>query len=510
MKNSLLLKSIFLVLAYAVLNGALIFYFNKDRQNRQKIYFEQKVDKLLSEYRATKHGFKMLSDFVHDEIGSEKEILSLIDSLKSSKNDKTAQKIRKTLYSKLKKLYTLLTKYKIYYMTLYFPDGKVFLRMHQPYKHGDYIYKKDSDKKRFDFVSSQLTPNEIETGIIQNYPLFFGGRLLAHMKTSISYDVLKQELTKLFNSDYEYIIKKEFISNSALRVGQKLFIQSDISEEYFYEENSIKRDRSRVNNETIHKINSILKSKISKRLDLKNNLSVAVKVDGKYYVVTFLTISPAKNAANIGYLISYEEDDTYALFETNFWNNVILGNIITFLILGFLFYVMRMNEKLKLIAATDKLTGLFNRNKFYELAELEIERSKRYDRPLSLLIFDIDHFKTINDRYGHNVGDYVLKTMADIIRKNIRKHDFIFRWGGEEFIILAPETNLEGAVNFAEKLRERVEEFQFKDVEKVTISIGVATYDQERDKDIDSLINRADEALYRSKSRGRNMVTAAD
>jgi len=506
-KKNFLKIAIFLTI-FIIFNILLFYYFQNDKQNRISIYFKQKVAKLFSEYKATKNGFKMLSDFVHDDIIEREDILNLIIKLKNAKVDEQ-RKIRKKLYNKLYKFYRLLKKYKIYYMTLYFPNGKVFLRMHQPYKFGDSLYKNHNS---IPFINkNNILAHEINTGIIYNYPLFFNGKLIAHIKTSISYDVLKQELTKLFNSDYEYILKKDFISNSAFRTGQKLFIQSDINKNYFYEESSIKRDRSRVNNQTIHKINLLLKDRIKDKLNLEKNFAEAVKVQGKYYIVTFLTISPLqKNSHNIGYLISYEQDDTYGVFNSIFLHNIILANSIIILILLFGYYVLEMNEKLKLIASTDKLTRLFNRNKFYEIAPLEIERATRYKRPLSLIIFDIDFFKKINDKYGHNIGDYVLKELAKIVKNSVRKNDSIFRWGGEEFIILVPETNIVGAQNLAEKLRKAVENYEFDTVNFVTISLGVAQYNEDIDKDIDSLISRADEALYKSKEAGRNMVTVSN
>lgn len=505
-----IIKLLIFAFIYLLSNFLLFYYFQNDKNERISIYFNQKVEKLFSEYKATKNGFKMLSDFVYDSINEREDILSLIDKLKHSNKKTEKQNIRKELYNKLQNFYRLLKKYKIYYMTLYFPDGKVFLRMHQPYKFGDFLYI-NSKNKNINFLKNGLNFSEIETGIIYNYPLFYKNRLIAHIKTSISYDILKQELTKLFNSDYEYILKKDFISNSALRTGQKLFIQSDINENYFYEESSIKRDRSRVTNQTIHKINLILKDKIRDRLTLEKNFAEAVKIGDKYYIVTFLTISPLqKNSHNIGYLISYEQDDTFEVFNSIFLHNIILGNIIIILILSFIYYVLKINEKLKLLAATDKLTGLFNRNKFYEIANLEVERSKRYKRPLSLIIFDIDYFKRINDKYGHNVGDYVLKKLSKIVKDSIRKSDFLFRWGGEEFIVLAPETDINGAEKLAEKLRKAVEDFEFDTIKYVTISLGVAQYNDKKDKDIDSLINRADKALYVSKESGRNCVTVED
>ncbi|RUM48188.1 MAG: GGDEF domain-containing protein [Hydrogenothermus sp.] len=165
-------------------------------------------------------------------------------------------------------------------------------------------------------------------------------------------------------------------------------------------------------------------------------------------------------------------------------------------------------ERFKHLAETDRLTGLFNKGKFNEVLKKEIERAKRYKRPLSLIIFDIDHFKRINDTYGHKVGDEVLRELAKVIKSIIRKTDFVVRWGGEEFVILAPETDLDGALKLAEKLRQTVEKHQFPTVKNVTISLGVAQYIDEETPE--EFIIRADMALYKAKENGRNRVEVAN
>jgi diguanylate cyclase (GGDEF)-like protein/PAS domain S-box-containing protein len=164
----------------------------------------------------------------------------------------------------------------------------------------------------------------------------------------------------------------------------------------------------------------------------------------------------------------------------------------------------RMEKKIKNLATKDILTGFYNRRKFREIIRIEIERVKRYNKPLSIIMFDIDHFKKINDRYGHSNGDYVLKTIAVIVRKNIRKIDYLFRWGGEEFLILSSETQLDKAHALAERIRKAIESYKFKKVGKVTVSFGVTEF-KERDTQ-DSFIKRADDAMYKAKEKGRNRV----
>lgn len=158
------------------------------------------------------------------------------------------------------------------------------------------------------------------------------------------------------------------------------------------------------------------------------------------------------------------------------------------------------------MSLTDGLTGLYNRRHFDSMVEREFLRSKRYDGDLSLAIVDIDFFKKINDKYGHLCGDYVLKEVAYMILDNFRKTDLVFRYGGEEFVVLLTETDINGSVVPLERLRKRIEEYPFKfngEGLKLTISIGVADNLVESTQE---LIDNADKALYEAKGGGRNRV----
>ena len=167
-----------------------------------------------------------------------------------------------------------------------------------------------------------------------------------------------------------------------------------------------------------------------------------------------------------------------------------------------------MTNSLQRLATTDDLTGAYNRRRFREVIKYEVHRAVRYADTLSLIMFDLDHFKKINDTYGHNVGDEVLKTVADIVKDNIRVTDIFARVGGEECTVLAPAIGLEGAKVVAEKLRKSIESHAFETVGTLTASFGVAEF--KTDEAIDALIKRADNALYEAKKHGRNRVVIAD
>lgn len=162
------------------------------------------------------------------------------------------------------------------------------------------------------------------------------------------------------------------------------------------------------------------------------------------------------------------------------------------------------NKELELISSTDKLTGIYNRLKLDELFSQELARTARHERPLSLLILDLDHFKSVNDTYGHLAGDKVLVATARLLAANTRANDIPGRWGGEEFMLVCPETDGAHGAIMAEKLRKQMSEHQLPSVERLTLSIGIASYrpgDTEKD-----MVLRADAALYRAKELGRNRV----
>ena len=171
--------------------------------------------------------------------------------------------------------------------------------------------------------------------------------------------------------------------------------------------------------------------------------------------------------------------------------------------------ITKFKEKSNILeyqASHDKLTGLFNRNKFDEIYSKEIKRARRYNNDLSIIIFDIDDFKIINDMHGHSIGDEVLKYIAKILLINIREQDINIRWGGEEFLILLPQTNLLGAIAVANKIRTSIEKQLFTDkFLQITASFGVAQFTNEVD-DGDTIIAKADNLLYEAKRTGKNKV----
>ncbi|MEG3639662.1 transporter substrate-binding domain-containing diguanylate cyclase [Magnetococcus sp. PR-3] len=160
------------------------------------------------------------------------------------------------------------------------------------------------------------------------------------------------------------------------------------------------------------------------------------------------------------------------------------------------------NRELAQISITDPLTGVHNRLKLDEECAKELSRAKRYNASFAIILLDIDHFKQINDRFGHQVGDLVLTGVAQLLKDHIRGTDLVGRWGGEEFLVLCPNAKLDGAAKLAEHLRMIIDSHHFPGVGKCTASFGVSLYHE--DEEGDTLLGRADRALYLAKEQGRN------
>ncbi|MET0401720.1 MAG: GGDEF domain-containing protein [Cystobacter sp.] len=166
------------------------------------------------------------------------------------------------------------------------------------------------------------------------------------------------------------------------------------------------------------------------------------------------------------------------------------------------------HDEIYRLTTMDGLTQIYNRRYFEEALEREVSRSRRYERCLALVMFDVDHFKRVNDTHGHLAGDYVLKQLASTLRTRLRREDVFARYGGEEFGLLLPEVDLPGAVKLADKVRRMVEQQRFefdKNLIPVSISLGAAVLESEH-RDVEDLKRAADAKLYAAKAAGRNRV----
>lgn len=205
----------------------------------------------------------------------------------------------------------------------------------------------------------------------------------------------------------------------------------------------------------------------------------------------------------------YDHISTEALAALRYFNIAVTVLLLTYLSNIYLQLVTKAEKDLRVLATTDPLTHLLNRRSLMEVAEYELVQRKRNRAPLAFVLADIDHFKGINDEYGHAAGDAVLTAVSVLLRQALREQDSVARWGGEEFLILMPNASLEMASTVAERLRQQIAaiEVPFEGQQiKVSMTFGVSCHHD--DESIEAPVNRADTALYKGKLSGRNQVVA--
>lgn len=248
-----------------------------------------------------------------------------------------------------------------------------------------------------------------------------------------------------------------------------------------------------------------LKKQLDPHIKTGNTFSKEFNVNGKYLIVSFLSVENFKRE-HVAYLISISEDDTLMLMKRNYllFNFMIFIVLISFFVIVFQSY--RNQNKLLKMSTIDFLTQVLNRNKMVDLLSQEYVKAKRYNSIYTVMMIDIDYFKSINDEFGHAVGDDYLVQFSKLIHRNIRISDSFARWGGEEFVLLLPNTDEDSSMLVAEKLRSLIEKYIFSGPKNITVSIGISEF-QLDDSSLEDAIERADTALYHSKENGRNQAT---
>ena len=256
-------------------------------------------------------------------------------------------------------------------------------------------------------------------------------------------------------------------------------------------------------------------------LKIKNNKNIKDYSDYKikdniFYINNYIVIKNSKNRPKYWIKISKRNFHLEKFYKDNKRYKLISILISILLFLLFLFQIKlnkikKINEE-NLIekAYKDNLTKIYNRNKFDEIFIKELKRVNRYKIKSALVIFDIDFFKKVNDNYGHLIGDEILIMLSNVIKKNIRETDTLARWGGEEFIILLPETSKNDALILCENLRKIIEETKHDIIGNVTGSFGVTEFSEDKYDQLDDILKRCDDALYLAKENGRNCIFFKD
>lgn len=487
------------------------FYYSHQKENELERYFNDSKAHESVRFSLIQNTYELISQNVYDNIINTDRITSIIKKANTTYDPSTTAALREELYNELLPLYKNLKKQNISELNFQLQGSVSFLRFSNPDKFGDSLI---GMRPSIDKVNRTKQPvHGFEEGTTFNgfrniFPLLHKDRLIGTVEISYSFNALKYEAMKSSAAYYAFILKKDLVDAKVSANEKSHYIPSPLSAKYLQDDQpSDNRAPYKLNQELIESINQNIAEEAAAKLEKGSEFLLHTKVGTRYFISTFVPISNIENK-QVAYYISYQQELAIAQIEDSYRLHLLISAIVSlfFSILLVLYFLSQQKaaKRLKLLSTSDPLTKIANRNKFSLIMYSSMQMALRYDLPLSLLIFNIDHFKKINDRLGSDTGDDVLVELSSLAEQHIRLSDLIARWGGDEFIILLPETTHHNAYILAEKLRKVIHEHTFVVTTNLTCSFGV-TQLHKSDDEI-SILKRLDSALRSAKERGRDRV----
>jgi len=468
-----------------------------------------KFDNIASGLKKSEVIFSATADYIYDELKNDSQVLQWMKDANYAQPE-TRLKIRDQLIHKLAPMYERLTRMGVKQFHFHLVDDeRSFIRFHRLDKWGDYLrdirptIDLTHDTQR---VSRGFEQGRISSGYRNVYPLMLGKTYVGSVEISFGMSTLVQAIV------FKDALVTTIIENKSI-LNQKLFLdmQKNYKQTMFC--NDYWEDLTKPAIFSIPPRNEVLIQRINKDL-LGKNICAELATAEPFIAHSFLGFSlyetyffPLKNWQDEfkGYVVVY----TLPSEAPRIIGSALLAFVMfTLFLVFFLRYAKRKEDEVFNLMDTDPLTGVLNRRWGLVQTEKYLEFVGRSEGTICAVFVDIDHFKSINDNYGHAIGDKVLCELTELISQYLRKTDLIYRYGGEEFVLVLPETNLDGAYNIAEKLRKQVENQDFDISTKVTISLGVA--EKKADENLQSWLDRADQSMYEAKKAGRNRVQVAD
>jgi len=453
-----------------------------------------------------------LTQLFYDLNINNKNVVSIMAKAAQTQDENKRAALREELYKILNPNYIKMKPYGIRQLHFHLPGSISFLRFHRPKKYGDSLV---GIRATIDYVNKYKIPiTAFEEGRIFNgfrnvYPIFQGQKFVGTVEISFSFNALQDFLLKTDSTSYLFLIKQKVVAKKVWDSEKKNYMQSQFQGFDFDKATLDNTMQMRLNK--MYAINKAIAPHVNQKLAQGNSFSLYFHEKDIYndapIIITFISIANL-NDKTVAYIVNYQFADVLTILIKNADMVFISLSLLLFLLSVIIFIYMcneqKRRKKIYENATHDALTGLYNRYAINSFFKHKIDEAKRYNKPLSIIFCDIDFFKKINDTYGHDIGDYVLKNIATILKNHLRSSDISARWGGEEFLVFLPETPLHEAQKIAQKLRKIIEDSLFSSVETVTCSFGVT--ELRKEEDADSFLKRVDELLYRAKENGRNRV----
>lgn len=493
---------------FILLSGGSLYYVHTLQRQATQEYkkIALKENKILLD--TTRKELNRQCDTIFDIKINQPHILKIMDEA----NDPAKRDVaRKELFKLLEPTYKLLQKNGIRQFHFHLPDSISFLRFHKVRKYGDSLkgirYSIDLLNKTKRIVRG-FEEGRIFNGFRNVYPLFYHAKFVGTVEISYSIRAIAELLTSDAASYYGLLIDKKLVQKKVWSENRKYYLPSLLSNGYLWDKKAfIKLYGSDTFIKKLQKFEKKLRSSVADRLGDNHSFLLPFHFENKNYIVIFQSLKNIEGKP-VGYIVSIKENNLLALRSLQ-GKTTTLVLLIVILLVAVLFFLFLKNERdikerLSFISNYDPLTKLLNR-RGYEIAYNALLQShKRDPRPFSLLFLDIDHFKHINDTFGHDMGDLVLQKLAELLQKELRKSDIIARWSGEEFIVMLDNTDIKAAQKVAEKLRQVIDRYKDKKLPHFTISIGIV--DGNEDEPLEKLVKKADLSLYKAKENGRNQV----
>ena len=510
-ENSLLKKrwyvfSAFIVTALGIYAAYLLLSLNRDQE--YNLYLQQQLKIYNASIEATKYAYDTTAQTVFETTINTPKIQAWM--AKAAAGDhKQQEQVRQELYHELVGLYEILEKKDLRQLHFHLPQSVSFLRFHRFQLHGDSLKEV---RPTIDAVNqmhrevSGFEEGKTYNGFRHVFPIFHDQKFVGSVELSYSFDAIRTITEKLYPAHYELILKKEIVHGTVSKEEQKNYLPFFLNQDYFVDNQLDHRIDPYYGEELLAAIQDAIRPQAFELLPRNAPFALDTEIEGKRYLVLF---NPIKSFTNekVGYIITYVLDEHLKVVDQKFWYlfvvPLVVIPLVVFLVTFGAYRLRRNEERLKQMAHYDSLTNSANRNSLRSEIQYMIAYAIRYPKSLCVIFIDIDYFKTINDTYGHEMGDRALSELSQLIQERLRQSDIFGRWGGEEFLILLPSTELHDAIAIAENLRALVEGHPFPHG-SMTCSFGVAQW--MRDETQEEWINRADKMLYEAKQNGRNQV----
>lgn len=480
----------------------------------RETFLKHQTKEFNTQVETGKHYLGILAEILYGSVLNNSKSAEIMYEASHTNDLKKQAQLRDKLYQTYIKEYEHMKTLGVRQLHFHLPGVVSFLRFHRPEKFGDSLA---SVRESIMYVNQYKKPVEcFEEGRIFNgfrhvYPIFKEKEFVGTVEISYSFRAFLEHMLEINkNASYLFVMNNSVIDTKVFQDEKNNYMKTAFAQ-YSIDKNTLNNNMG-IALDDILAINKKISSVVSEKLKTEDNFAVSTfleRAPNKNIIVTFIAVRNFEKK-KVAYMIGYNYSGTMDIIQKRSSQILILLSALNVAVMLLFFALFRKETKKAEIASQeaikDPLTGILNRRGFDNMLCYQISVSRRYNSGLSVIFFDIDNFKKINDNFGHDIGDITLKELSSLIKAHIRESDILARWGGEEFIILLPKTSVKDAVMLACKLRMEVNKYNFPTINLLRCSFGVTQLQD--DENEEHIIKRVDELLYIAKTTGKNKIVS--